>query len=239
MAGTKKQGPLGPSMSRLEVIGGLIYLPFYIIGLAFLLELLFRAMGWNLSLTDANLIYFLVNFLVVALLFHRWLIESLAVVTRRFWPFVQAVILGFVLYYALSWLVGAVLTFLDLAVDNPNDAFVGSLAGNNFRLIAICTILLAPMVEETLFRGLIFGGIHRKSRIAAYAVSSLLFAAIHVWQYVGEVGWTATLLCAVQYLPAGVALGWTYEKSGTIWASTVVHCLVNAVSMGILHGLGG
>ena len=239
MAGTKKQGPLGPSMSRFEIIGGFIYLPFYVIGLALLLELLFGVMGWELSLTNANLLYFLINFLVVALLFHRWLIESLSGVTRRFWPFVQAVILGFVLYYALSWLVSALLVFLDLTVRNPNDAFVGGLAGANVRLTAVCTVLLAPMVEETLFRGLIFGGIHRKSRVAAYVLSALLFAAIHVWQYVGDVGWSATLLCAVQYLPAGVALGWTYEKSGTIWAPTLVHCLINAVSMGILHGLGG
>ena len=67
-------------------------------------------------------------------------------------------------------------------------------------------------------------------------LSALLFAVLHVWQYVGQVGWVATLLVAIQYVPAGVALGWTYEKSDTIWAPILVHCLINAVSMGILHG---
>ena len=86
-------------------------------------------------------------------------------------------------YYALSWLAGLLLSFLDLAVANPNDAYISGLAGSNFRLIAVCTVLLAPLVEETLFRGLIFGNLHQKSRVAAYAVSALIFAAIHVWQY--------------------------------------------------------
>ena len=92
------------------------------------------------------------------------------------------------------------------------------------------------MVEETLFRGLIFGNLRPLSRAAAYLVSALFFAAVHVWQYAGALGWRGTLLCAVQYLPAGLALGWTYEKSATIWASVLVHAGINAVAMGLLHG---
>ena len=236
MAGTRKSGSLGPAMSRVEWIGGLIYLPLYTFGLFWILALVFRALGRTPTALQANLIYFLTNFVVVSLLFHRWLIASLSVVTRHFWSFLQAAVLGFLFYYALNWLLGMLLIFLELVVPNPNDAYLSELAVGNFRLIAIATVLLAPLVEETLFRGLIFGNLHRKSRLAAYLLSTLLFAALHVWQYVGQVGWSATFLCAVQYLPAGVALGWTYEKSGTIWAPILVHCLINAVAMGILHG---
>ena len=150
--------------------------------------------------------------------------------------FLQAAVLGFAFYYALSWALGLVFSFLRISVSNPNDGYVAQLAGANFRLIAVGTILLAPMVEETLFRGLIFGNLHQKSRFLAYALSALAFSAIHVWGYVGQVGWTATLLCALQYLPAGVALGWTYEKADTIWAPILVHSMVNAVGMGLMHG---
>ena len=236
MARTAKTGSLGPEMSRTECIAGFLYLPIYVVGLFWLLGLIFRWTGGIPSAATMNLWYFLVNFLVIALLFHRWLIASLSAVSRRFWPFLQAVVLGFVFYYALNWLLAAALVWLELIVPNPNDAFLDSLASNNFRLVAVCTVLLAPMVEETLFRGLIFGLLRQKSRIAAYLVSMLVFAALHVWQYVGDVGWAATLLCALQYLPAGVALGWTYEKAGTIWAPVLVHSLINAVSMGLLHG---
>ena len=236
MAGTNKRGALGAPMSRAEIIGGVLYLPIYLIGLAWLLGLAVDALELRISAATLNLIYFLVNFLAVALIFRRWLIASLSGVSRRFWPFVQAVILGFVFYYALAWVLGLVLQLLRLSVVSPNDQIVSGLASGNFYLMIACTVLLAPLVEETLFRGLIFGNLHQKSRLLAYVLSMLLFSALHVWQYVGQVGWRTAILAAVGYLPAGVALGWTYEKSDTIWAPMLVHSLINAVSMGILHG---
>ena len=239
MAGTKRNGTLGTPMSRGECIGGWIYLPIYVVGLALLLGWILGLLDVQMTETRLNLLYFLINFLVIAVIFRRWLIASLSGIGRRFWAFWQAVVLGFVFYYALSWAVGLVLTLLDLAVSSPNDAQIAQMAAGDFRLTVLCTVLLAPPVEETLFRGVVFGTIHRKSRFLAYAVSMLLFAALHVWSYVGSVGWTQTVLAALGYLPAGAALGWTYEKSDTIWAPIVVHALINAVGMGILHGFGG
>lgn len=236
MAGTRRTGNLSAQMSRGELIGGFLYLPLYIIGLAWLLRLILNAAGLKVGTVSVNIAYFLINFLAVALIFHRYLIASLSGIGRGFWAFVQAVVLGFAFYYALSWAMALVLNFFETAPANPNDQFVASLAGSNFRLVAVCTILLAPLVEETLFRGLIFGNLHQKNRVLAYAVSALAFSAMHVWQYVGQVGWGVAVLCAIQYLPAGVALGWTLEKADTIWAPVLVHSLVNAVSMGILHG---
>lgn len=236
MAGTRRSGNLSNQMSRAEIIGGFLYLPLYVIGLQWLLDLALGALDITLAATTANIIYFLTNFVVIALIFRHYLIASLAKITKHFWFYLQAVVLGFAFYYALAWLLALVFSFLGLVPVNPNDQYVASLAGNNFRLVAVCTILLAPMVEETLFRGLIFGNLHQKSRILAYVLSALLFAVMHVWQYVGDVGWSNTILCAIQYIPAGVALGWTLEKSDTIWAPILVHSLINAVSMGILHG---
>ena len=36
------------------------------------------------------------------------------------------------------------------------------------------------------------------------------------------------LLSCMPYLPASVALAWTYEKAGTIWAPITLHALINA-----------
>ena len=43
------------------------------------------------------------------------------------------------------------------------------------------------------------------------------------------------LLSCIPYLPASVALAWTYEKAGTIWASISLHAIVNALSFGLLQ----
>ena len=42
------------------------------------------------------------------------------------------------------------------------------------------------------------------------------------------------LLAAVAYLPAGIALGWTYEKSNTIWAPILLHMAINGISFGVM-----
>ena len=236
MAGTNRHGALGAPMSRGEMIGGFLYLPLYVIGLAWLLGLAVDGLDLHWPAATINLVLFLIHAVVIVLIFRRWLITSLANIAHRFWAFVQAVILGFVFYYALLWLLRFLLDLLHLTAVNPNDQAVSAMAAGSFYVMLACTVLLAPLVEETLFRGLIFGNLHPKSRILAYGLSALLFAALHVWQYAGRVSWGSTVITAVSYLPAGVALGWTYEKSDTIWASILVHCLINAVSMGILHG---
>lgn len=234
MANAKRAGLAGTPMSRGEVIGGFVYFPFYIFLLGWLLGLLLHALGDPLTASAANTVYFLINFLIVALIFRRWLIASLSAVTRQFWSFLQAAVLGFAFYYALLWVLTWALELLEWTVANPNDAYVSELAGGSVRWALVCTVLLAPLVEETLFRGLIFGNLRPLNRAAAYIVSALVFAAVHVWQYAGSLGWRGTLLCAVQYIPAGLALGWTYEKSAAIWAPILVHACINAVSMGLL-----
>ena len=95
-------------------------------------------------------------------------------------------------------------------------------------------MVLAPIVEETLVRGLLFGVIRRKSRILAYAVTILFFSVIHVWQYLVLYDFREVLLAALQYIPAGIALGWTYEKANTVWAPIFLHMTINAISLGII-----
>lgn len=67
------------------------------------------------------------------------------------------------------------------------------------RAMSFVTIILAPILEETLVRGLVFGSLHRTSRWLAYIVSCFLFVFMHNWQYFalypGRIG--AAELCAV------------------------------------------
>jgi len=235
MANPRRAGTTGTPLTRGEMIGGFLYWPVYLVGLSWLLQLAFRLLGLPEDGAKLNICYFLINFLLTAVIFRRFLIGSLSAAGHRFWAFLQACVLGFAFYYAMLFALSFVLDWTGLSVDNPNDAAVQALAGENYRLLLVCTILLAPLTEETLTRGLLFGTIRPKSRFLAYAVSTLVFSAIHVWQYALTDGWRVVLVSAVEYLPAGIALGWTYEKSDTIWAPVLVHGLINAVTMGLLR----
>ena len=95
----------------------------------------------------------------------------------------------------------------------------------------VIVILLAPFVEEVLFRGLVFGNLKGKSRAAGYLVSCLLFALLHVWQFALVNQDITYFLLMVQYLVPGLVLAWTYEHSGTLWTAIALHAAANALSV--------
>ena len=81
--------------------------------------------------------------------------------------------------------------------------------------IAVAT----PIVEETLFRGLLFAGLLQRMPVwAAAIVSALAFAAWHHDWY--------------GFLPlfiSGLVLAFVYYRTRTLWAPIAVHALGNAV----------
>lgn len=234
MANTRSYS-LGVNLSKAEIIAGFCYLPFYVALLSWGLHFLSDYFGLGLNTLQLNLCYFAINGAAVWIIFHSFLWRSLRSI--RFWELIQALILGFVLYYAGSILLSRILQLLQVEVTVYNNQTVLELANQNRIVMLVCSLLIAPMVEETLVRGLIFGIIRRKSRIAAYAVSILFFAFLHVWQYWSSHDPGSVALAALPYLPAGIALGWTYEKSNTIWAPIFLHMIINAIAFGVMPAL--
>lgn len=223
---------LGPGLSSAEQAAGFCYLPFYVFLLSWGLQWAAGLLGLNLTDLQLNVTYFVLNCVITCTIFHRFLLHSLRAI--RFWELIQALILGICLYYAGTWVFSWLMELLNLHITSFNDETVLALVAQSRWLMVLCSVVLAPVVEETLVRGLLFGVIRRKSRIAAYIVTIVFFAVLHVWQYLIDYELSAVALAAVQYIPAGIALGWTYEKSNTIWGPIFLHMLINAIAMGIL-----
>ena len=72
---------------------------------------------------------------------------------------------------------------LPYPVENPNALLYPEQFAAAPQATVLILVVLMPLIEEVLFRGLVFGGIRPRSRFAAYAASCLLFALLHVWQY--------------------------------------------------------
>ena len=231
MANAKSRS-LGPGLSTAEQVAGFCYLPFYVVLLGWGIQWLSELLGLGLTELQVNVTFFVINCVMIWVIFHNFLIRSFRAI--RFWELVQALILGFCLYYAGNFVFNWIISLLDLTITSFNDETILGLISQNKWVMVICSVLLAPIVEETLVRGLLFGVIRRKSRILAYAVTIVFFAVIHVWQYLLLYDFKSVLLAALQYIPAGIALGWTYEKSNTVWAPIFLHMTINAISMGII-----
>lgn len=90
----------------------------------------------------------------------------------------------------------------------------GTLAATAFSVVAV-----APVVEEIIFRGVVFRGIRaRWPLLPALMVTGLLFAGFH--------------LSGPQLIPLaviGALFSYAYERTGSLWSSIVAHAGLNAM----------
>lgn len=225
-------------MNRVETAWGWVYMPFFLFLLSDLLGLVCELLGLNTNSAQGkaylNGAFFAVNFLAAVVIFHDFLKKSFSKIGKSFWGFVQAVILGMVMYYVGNLLVNSLVMALMPEFVNVNNQSIQSMAAASGWIMLVGTVFLVPLTEECLTRGLIFQGLFRRSRIAAYILSTLFFALIHMAGYVGSYPWPTLLLGTVQYIPAGIALAWAYEKADTIFAPITMHCLINAMAYGLM-----
>ena len=122
-------------------------------------------------------------------------------------------------------------------LENPNNAAVVDMAMTRSGPIAATAVFLAPLTEEMIFRAGIFGGLRRKSRVAAYLVSVSLFALYHVWSYAYAYRNPKMLLYAVQYIPVSYLLCRIYERTDSIWGSVLLHSVSNFIALNALTAL--
>ena len=81
--------------------------------------------------------------------------------------------------------------------------------------------ILAPMVEEAVFRGLLYGWLAgRWGTVAAWIVSSILFAAAHV-----------ELAHVILVFPLGLWFGWLRRRTDSLWPSLVAHMVNNGLAV--------
>ena len=226
---------LSISMTRKETLLGWSYLLLSMFVLPSLLTLGSTLLPTPLSEAQLNIVYFFLNFLCVVLIFRRFLLASVKVLFRTPWRCLRYAALGFVLYYGAMLLISNIIVRIYPDFSNVNDATIGQMSQENYALMAFCTVFLVPITEETFYRGLFFQGLQRKSRFLAYLISTLVFAAIHVMGYIGLYDFKTLLLCFIQYLPAGIALNWAYEKADTIAAPILMHITINQIGISAMR----
>ena len=102
------------------------------------------------------------------------------------------------------------------AIPPSYQAMICALLSN--QLVAVTTVVLAPIVEESLFRGVITEALkRRRGTIQALRLSSLIFTAVHAPS-------SAVLVAA--YFIASLAVTSTYLIAGLV-SSVLLHFIIN------------
>ena len=94
-------------------------------------------------------------------------------------------------------------------------------------------VVLMPLVEEPLFRGLLSGSGRSYSRPLGYMLSVVLYSFYCAVQFVYAFGTLDLryLLLMIQYAPMALALAWCYDRGGSIWSAIVLHMALNGFTL--------
>ena len=214
-------------LSKKQAIAVFAWLPVHV----FLLPLLATAL-YRRGLLDsiwAQLFVYAVGAVYMILVLLRFLRRDFDALCDR--P-LRVLLLIFGGYWAIFF--GETLIFLlfeklSIAGSGENNEAVTAMIRENLGPTAAMAVFLAPFVEEPLFRAGFFGCLRRKSRLAAYVVSALLFGLYHVWSE--ALYDPSQLLYLLEYLPSGLALAYVYERSDSVWGCIFLHMLCNGVSV--------
>ncbi len=227
----KQPYPFENSMSRAGIIAGLVYFPIHVFLLPLFLPQLLMGMGME-DQGLLNLVYYGIGIFLVLTVYLPYLRANFDTLLDRlgfcFFSFLMALGIDYVFSYAVNTLIVALVG----GVENPNDMAIAEVALQSSGAIRAVGIFMAPIVEEILFRGVIFGAVREKNRFLAYAMSMLMFAIYHVWQF-ALLGDMSVLIYILQYLPVGFALCWLYERCGSIWMPIGFHMMINAMSFAV------
>ena len=116
------------------------------------------------------------------------------------------------------------LTNIDLA-DQDLVKFITSndLSLRSKAILFVFILIEAPVLEELLFRGVLFGGLTKIMPIwPAILLSGLVFAVIHI---------NAATLIPLWFL--GAAFAWLYVRTSTLLVPMAVHFSFNAINLAL------
>lgn len=140
-----------------------------------------------------------------------------------FWPAVGWAALGLVSFFVFA------VAYRALVQSEPKQDITDSLGADRGTLgliVAGCVVMiLAPLAEETFFRGFLYRSLRSKFSIAvAAAIDGVVFGLVH-FSGVGD-----KLLILPPLMVLGVIFCLVYEKTGSLWPVVAMHAFNNAVA---------
>ena len=148
---------------------------------------------------------------------------------------INGTIVVFILFFG-SILYTLLITALgfDLS-DNSNQENVNNIVVSFPIASFFLIVILAPIVEEFIFRYSLFGGLLKKNRLLAYATSIFAFTAVHlIASYFSEAGFFSELITFFPYAFSGFLFAYIYEKTRNFGSCVYAHILNNFISYFII-----
>ena len=216
-------------ISSHEALRGWVFFALYLVVFPLVMGIIQRSVGGEFPVAEASVIYYLLSATVVFLVFWNYLKNSFCHLLDHIPETLNAFFVSLIGAALFQYLV----MLFPYPVENPNRySYPTQFSLSPSATVAIVVVLI-PLVEEVLFRGLLFGSLQPFGKPLAWAVSIVFYCVYCVWQFTFSYGSVDLryLALMLQYLPAAVAFHWCFDKGGNIWASILLHMAINALSL--------
>lgn len=177
-------------------------------------------------LTEASIYYTIVSFIVGLLIVLRLMMPDMKMAQTRSNPLTTKTItlwalLGVFLAYFAQSIAGVIETeLLGIEVDSQNTQMIMDIT-RTIPLFAVIPAIIAPILEEVIFRKIIFGSLYvRTNFFIAALLSAFIFGIIH--------GEPEHLLI---YASMGFVFAFLYIKTKRIIVPIIVHMTLNTISV--------
>lgn len=226
--------------SRQKAIGTILIFPWYLyfapIVVNYLLKLFTVYISNDFSSNTLNAYY---NLLIGAataipliIVFKDYIKESWSVFKENFLEnIIWVLTIGLGLAYLFSAAGELIVNILSPQIgEATNQTLIETLIKSNFLLMLVQTVIIAPFIEELLFRGLVFNSLRQKSKFWAHLISAFLFGLLHVYTYI-LAGDMSEWLKLIPYMMAGLSFSIVYENRQTIMAPILLHAAKNLIAV--------
>lgn len=139
--------------------------------------------------------------------------------------FLSLALLGIALQILVSMCLNVIYPLLPQALIEQYDALMETLLGGNVLLSLFVTVILAPLAEELLFRGVT---LRKATKIMPFFLANLLQAVLFGIYH-------GNLIQGVYAFALGLMLGYVAEYFHSIWASILLHAFVNSSAEVLSH----
>ena len=219
-------------LRKKEIVTGSIYGVFHFLILPSLAATIFLVSGTSEWIIQFGI--FLFSFVASIVIYRHFLLQSCKDALEKPVRFLACSVLALAIFYVLFLLVSYIIYQVNPNYKNLNDEGIIQLVDQGGIWIILATVILAPVAEECLFRGLLFRAIYEQHPVLAWIISPIAFSAVHLLAYANLYDTGTMALAFLQYLPAGMALCLAYKKAGSILSPILVHSLINLINVFLL-----
>lgn len=218
-----------PQLTVEEQRVGWVFFALYLAVLPFLVGAVTRFLDEHLEIgltaAQSSAIYYAAVLLLLVAVFWDFLKNAFRILRDNTPPNLLALAVG----VAGGLAVTVLFSLVPLPVENP---VIGDYREQFLmapRSTTAVVMFLRPLVEEILYRGLLFGSLRKRNRAMAYAVSIGLSVLGAAWQFVFPDGGAMYLLLALRYIPLAAATAWSYDVGGSVLTPMAVRVILSGL----------